>query len=79
MADRLGGDARAPQWVQTLREEIERRFEGLFQKPFALKPYDSAAMPPAARFRGCLVYVSDTDLPAVSNGTDWRYFDGSAV
>lgn len=79
MSDRIRTDARAPQWAQALREEVERAIEALFQAPFRLKGYDAAALPPPARFEGALVYVRDTGQPAFSNGTAWTYFDGTPV
>lgn len=79
MTDRIGTDARAPQWVQALREEVTRRFEQLFAGPFRFKVYRIADLPDAARFAGAGVYVEDTGKPAWSNGTAWRYSDGSAV
>lgn len=78
--DRLQTDARAPQWVQSLREEITRAIEQLWTKPFTLKGYPTGALlPPAARFRGALAFVEATNRPCYSDGTVWRYMDGSAV
>lgn len=79
MADLISVDARAPQWVQALREEIERRFELSAQGPARIKVYRIAQLPEAKRFRGAHVHVDDTNKPAWSDGTVWRYFDGSAV
>lgn len=82
-ATRINVPADAPAWAQRLATSIERALEDRDRvpgKPYALGgPFDSSMLPDAEKCAGCAVYVSDQNAPAYSDGTVWRYFDGSAV
>jgi hypothetical protein len=62
-----------------LRGEIKTALERRDASPVRLPTFAIANLPAAARLRGRVVFVESTARPAYSDGTVWRYFDGSAV
>ena len=48
-------------------------------KPTQLGSVAQADLPPAADWVGCIIYVSDLQKVAVSNGTSWTDTTGGAL
>lgn len=53
--------------------------QGLPQQPTALASVEEADLPPAADWTGAIIYVSDLEKVALSNGTTWTQTDGGAL
>jgi hypothetical protein len=52
----------------------------LLGTPFKLNGYAFASLPSAATYPGCMVRVTDrSSRPATSDGTNWRFADGTVV
>jgi hypothetical protein len=69
----------APPWAHDLAAQVTDAIEAGSGAPVRLPRYASADLPGAGRYHGCLVHVTPTDRPAYSDGTVWRYLDGSVV
>lgn len=67
--------------VAALAREVERQCVPVFpDAPVRLPVFTSATLPSAADYAHGLVWVSDLDTLAASNGTQWfRYTKGAAI
>lgn len=76
---RIQLSAAAPPWAHDMARTIERAYnqQANAQRPFKLPRYASTALPNASDYTGHLVYVSDTNRVAGSNGTNWVYQDAT--
>lgn len=62
------------------RGEIERDFVSRAPKhPVKLAEFTVAELPDAARWRWCVVAVTDRDCVGLSNGLAWIRADGTAI
>jgi hypothetical protein len=62
------------------KSELERDFVGRVPKhPIKLAEFEEADLPDPARWRWCLVAVTDVGCAALSNGVAWVRSDGSAL
>ena len=63
----------APPWAQRFALRLEQHFRAAFPSdPVNFWAVDKADLPPAADWRGCLVYVSDQACLGFSDGVSWQ-------
>jgi len=63
----------APSWAQRFALRLASTFKLINpQAPVAIWGVNSADLPPATDWPGCLVVVPDLNVLAVSDGTVWR-------
>jgi hypothetical protein len=73
-------DADAPIWAQKFSLSLDQAYVGQFPTaPVKLWGVLQAKLPPAAKYPGCIVYVSDLGKVGLSNGTAWTQTDGGAL
>lgn len=73
--------AGAPQWLTSVLRDIERSYAPLFPKtPLRLASYLSTSLPNASDYPQGLIWISNLNTVAISNGTQWiKLTMGSAV
>lgn len=70
----------APTFLQRFALRLASTFLGLFpDAPVRLWSKDLADLPPAANWRGGIVYVADKAKVGLSNGTTWTDTTGGAL
>lgn len=68
----LAAPAGAPPWFPEVLLNISQRFLEKFPStPVQLASFPSTDLPDAVKYRGCLIYVSDTNFIAMSDGAFW--------
>lgn len=65
--------AAAPQWAHALVAQINALFARRDAQPALRAKLWAAQLPPASAWLGAEVFILDTNRPAYSDGTDWRY------
>lgn len=74
--------AEAPQWVSNLVSNICDWVQNLLRGPQNITAYSIHAMPDPTKFAHAIVSLKDgaSNKPAaMSDGTIWRYLDGTSV
>lgn len=68
------------QWLNWVARQTYLALQYFEDSRGQLESYDSTLLPLAADNEGRMVYVSDLQVPAYSDGTDWRRVtDGSTI
>ena len=65
--------AEAPNWAHALAGEIRAFLSRSGSQPTRTPKKYIAALPPAQSWAGGHVFILDTNRPAYSDGTNWRY------
>jgi hypothetical protein len=65
--------ADAPNWAHALAGEIRSFLARRGSQPTRTPKFLIAKLPPAQAWAGAHVFILDTNRPAYSDGTDWRY------
>lgn len=76
---RIQVSTEAPQWAHQMARTVEQAVnrETNAQRPRKIPPYASTAVPNASSYEGHVIYVTDTQRFAGSNGTNWVYLDST--
>ena len=72
----------APQWVSNLVSNMCDWVQNLLRGPQVLTPYSIHALPDATKWTHGIIALKDgaSNKPsAMSDGTIWRYLDGTSV
>lgn len=72
----------APAWMFDVFRQIEKGLDGSADRPWQLQSLTVAGLPDPAQWPDALVMVSDEvggEIPAFSDGLDWRRVSDRAV
>ncbi len=75
-------EASAPAWAHELARRVGEALRDQAGQPVRLPGFTIVDLPSAARFNGCMIFITNESggaVPAFSDGADWRRVTDRAV